>query len=334
MTTTRASVIIPTHRGAHRLPALLDALAAQDVTGEWEVVVAVDGVLDDTPELLRAYEGRLPLRTLRTSHPRGVCATLNDAYAAAGGAVLIRCDDDLTPGPGMVSRHLAWHDGSDHPVGVIGATRDVFADTPYARAYGRPANARQLAGAYGRPPDRRWIHWAAHNSVTRDTWDRVGGFDPRFAYGEDSELGLRLHESGVDLVIDPGLEIPHRGPASSARIRASRAFVSGSGRRLFDTVHSTSHGASPQPAGAGARLWDAGVGCVATIVRTQGGFGRLGALADRLPEAVPDAVRGRLIALVVESAGQSGHRHGSTDLSSFRAQKELELTSETHSSQA
>ena len=49
-----ASVIVPSHRGAHRLPALLDALARQDHPGPWEVLVVLDGVLDDSPEVLEA----------------------------------------------------------------------------------------------------------------------------------------------------------------------------------------------------------------------------------------------------------------------------------------
>ena len=324
---TRASVLVPTHRGAHRLPTLLDALARQDVRDPWEVVVAVDGVLDDTPAILSSYASRLPLRVLTRSHARGVCAALNDAYAAATGDVLIRCDDDLTPAPGMVRRHVAWHERSSHPVGVIGATRDVFEDTPYARAYGRPANARQLAGVYRRAPDRRWLHWAAHNSLTRESWDLVGGFDPRFAYGEDVELGWRLHDSGVEIVIDPELEIPHRGPATCAQVRAPRAFVSGSGRRLLDEVHRVPAEASG-PVGLAGRVWSAGTTSLALAVRSPKGYRRLGSLADRLPGAVPDAMRGRAIAFVVEAAGRSGQRHGSSDLGSFRSQKSLELSTE------
>jgi len=328
LTMPRASVIVPTHRGARRLPALLDALAEQDVSGPWEVVVALDGVLDDTPAVLRAYETALPLRTLVTTHPRGVCATLNDAYGMARGAVLIRCDDDLSPAADMVTRHLRWHEESAEQLGVIGAARDVFPDTPYARSYGRAANARQLAGAYARDPDRLWIHWAAHNSVRRESWDRVGGFDPRFTYGEDSELGLRLLESGVRLVIDPELEIEHRGPASRATTRASRAYVAGASRRLFERVHPGHRHAEAEPVGLAGRAWNAAVAAAAAVVRTPDGFGRLGAVADRLPAAVPDAVRARVTAFAVESAGRSGHQHGSTDLTSFRSQKDRELASE------
>ena len=38
-----ASVIVPTHRGAHRLGALLHRSRGQDVEEPWEVVVVVDG---------------------------------------------------------------------------------------------------------------------------------------------------------------------------------------------------------------------------------------------------------------------------------------------------
>jgi glycosyltransferase involved in cell wall biosynthesis len=305
---------------------LLDALASQDFSRSWEVVVALDGVLDETPAVLRTYAAHLPLRTV-SRPPRGLCATLNDVYAAARGEVLIRCDDDLTPRSDMVRRHVAWHEYAARPVGVMGLTRDLFPETPYARSYGRPANLRQLAAAYGREHDRRWIHWAAHNSVTRETWERVGGFDPRLRYREDGDLGLRLHESGVSLVIDPELEIGHRGPATTARVRAARAFVSGSSRRQFEALH-------PGARGAGAATsprtgaWNAATAVVATAVRTPRGFGRLGAVADRLPGSVPDGLRGRLIAFAVESAGRSGYRHGRDDVDEFRAQKQLEVDME------
>ena len=111
---------------------------------------------------------------------------LNDGYAAARGRVLIRCDDDLTPGPDMIRRHLAHHAAGGQEVGVMGPTEDIFPDSPYAMAYGRPATERSLRAAYARPADQRWVGWAAHNSVTRSAWDRAGGFDPRFVYGQDS----------------------------------------------------------------------------------------------------------------------------------------------------
>ena len=330
-----ASVIIPSHRGAHRLPELLDALAEQTYTGAWEALVVLDGVFDDSPAIIASYADRVPVRVLRLEDPQGVSRALNAAYADARGRVLIRCDDDLTPGPEMVSRHVAGHRGAED-VGLIGPTRDVFPPTPYARVYGEQGNTRLLAAAYARSADHRWVSWAAHNSITRDTWDRVGGFDPSFVYGQDSELGFRLHEAGIRMVVDPALEIAHRGPATTAANRVPRAFVSGASRRHFSTVHPGASHAAPTPAGrmtVSDRVWTSATSLIARSVRTREGYARLGLWVDRSIAVMPSNVARRLVALSVESAGASGVLHGPADLSQFKVQKVSELAGERPTTQ-
>jgi len=312
----QASVVIPSYRGEQRLPELLERLVRQDFDGEWEVIVALDGETDGSRTLLESFQGRLPLKILSSDRSRGIAETLNDAYAAASGDVLIRCDDDLSPEPHMVRRHVELHAASEVPLGVIGATRDVFPDTPYARAYGVPANRRHLAVAYDRDESATWIHWAAHNSVTRQTWESFGGFDASFGYGEDGELGFRLHEAGVRIVIDPELEIAHRGPAPSASVRIPRAFVSGASRREFERAHPGTVRSATAPGSIAGNVWNGAVGALAASVRSQGGYGRYGRAIDRLPVAVPTGLRGRLIALGVEAAGRSGYRNGAEELHS------------------
>lgn len=323
-----ASVIVPTHRGAHRLPSLLQALVDQDVEEPWELVVVLDGVLDDSPRILEQWSDRLTLRVLSHPQPLGVVVALNDGYAAARGRVLIRCDDDLTPGPDMIRRHLAHHAAEGQEVGVMGPTEDIFPDSPYAMAYGRPATERSLRAAYARPADQRWVGWAAHNSVTRSAWDRAGGFDPRFVYGQDSELGFRLDRAGVRLVVDPALQLGHRGPALDTATRSPRAFVSGASRRLFDEVHGAGHVPPVTPHDTRARLWQAAVRSVSATVRSREGYARAGRLVDRALRHLPAPVGGRLVALVVESAGRSGRLHGRTDLSFYQSQKTAELSRE------
>ena len=312
----QASVIIPSYRGEQRLPELLERLARQDFEGSWEVVVALDGDDDGSSAVLEAYRDRLSLTVIASAQSRGVAATLNDAYAAAHGDVLIRCDDDLSPDPHMVRRHVELHSTSREPLGVVGATRDVFAETPYARAYGIPANRRHLATAYRRDAGETWLHWAAHNSVTRQTWDSFGGFDTTFAYGEDGELGFRLHEAGVRIVIQPDLEIAHRGPAPTAAVRIPRAFVSGASRRSFERAHPETVRLAAASGSIAGKAWNAAVSALAVAVRSRAGYGRYGCAIDRLPGAVPTGVRGRLIALGVEAAGRSGYRNGTKDLHS------------------
>lgn len=323
-----ASVIVPTHRGAHRLPPLLDALAAQDADEPWEVVVVVDGPDPETEAVLRGYEDSLPLRVLVRERSTGVAAALNDGYAAARGEVLIRCDDDLTPSPGMVRRHLAHHTCQD-PLGVIGPTRDSFPDTAYARVYGGPANARALAAAYIRPAAMQWQGWAAHNSVTRDAFDAVGGFDESYSYREDSDLGLRLMEIGVQIIVDPALEIEHRGPPVDTATRAARAWVSGASEVLFARRHPAPPRIGPPTTpSARERLWSVATMAVSAVLVSRQSAAWAGSLVDRILPHVPPFAGGRFVALVVESAARSGRRHGLTDQAAYRAQKESELAAE------
>jgi len=322
-----ASVVVPSHRGAHRLPDLMAALAAQVVDQPWEVVVVLDGLLDDSEQVLERWRDRLDLVVLANAQPRGTVAALTDGYAAARGRVLIRCDDDLSPGPDMVARHLAHH-ASREDLGVVGATRDVFPDSPYARAYGRPANERALAAAYARDPRYRWLSWAAHNSLTRTTWDRSGGFDPQFVYGQDYELGYRLHRLGTEIVLDPRLELDHRGPALDVATRAPRAFVSGASRRLADHVHPDLVRPQDRPTGWRARTWTTLVTALSRVVRRRGGYAWLGRRVDALLPHVPPRLGGRLVAFLVEASGASGARYGGLDLRRFKNQKAAELDRE------
>lgn len=309
--TTDASVVVPSRGGAARLPILLEALARQRVDASWEVLVVLDGDVDGSGAIVDGYAERLPLRVLGLEPGGdGVAAVLAAGYAAAYGEVVIRCDDDLTPAPDFVARHLAWHRdrlAGAPPLGVIGLTRDVFDDGPYAEAYGRPANERLLAAAYARPADQRWLHWAACNSVPRAAYHAAGGFDPTMAYREDSELGLRLARSGVELVIDPALEIEHRAPAADAAARVARAWTSGASTRAFgdrhrETVTSTAHRVTT--------AWTRLVAAQARRLRTRDDAARLGRRVDRLLPRVPGPARGRLVAWAVEAAAVAGRRSG------------------------
>lgn len=324
-----ASVIVPSHRGGHRLPALLDALSRQDYTGAWEVLVVLDGVLDDSPQVLEEWQDRVPLRVLRSASPRGVVAALNDGFAAARGRVLIRCDDDLTPAPHMVRAHVEHHEGRDD-LGVSCPMRDVVPDTPYTRTYGAATSRRRLEQWYSRPPSLRWVDWSAHNSVTRAAWDRLDhGFDPRFVYGQDSELGYRLFRSGVTIIVDPALEVEHRGAAMSAANRVPRAFVAGASRALFEQVHGASHDAAdPGPRSARQRAWTAAVHLVAWVLRDWSGYRRLGRVLEASAPRLPRPLSARLVALAVESAGRAGRLYGPDDLTTLTSQKERELDRE------
>lgn len=303
------SVVVPTRGGATRLPVLLEALAAQDVDEGWEVVLVLDGDVDGSRAVIESYADRLPLRVVQRDGGEGVAAALAAGYEAARGEIVLRCDDDLTPPPGFLAAHLAHHRSRPPgapPLGVISLTRDTFADTAYAIAYGRPANERLLAQACARPADQRWLHWAACNSVPRAAYVAAGGFDPTMSYREDSELGLRLARSGVEMLIDPALEVEHRGPATDTRTRAGRAFTSGASTVAFEQRHPDTRSAAAPPAGA----WGRAVLLAAGRITSREDAAALGRRVDRVLERIPASARGKAIAWAVESAALAGRRVG------------------------
>lgn len=325
-----ASVIVPTFRGAHRLPHLLAQLERQVVAGAWELVVVVDGSSDGTPQLLEAWRHRLPLTVIANPQAQGVAAALTRGFTAARGEYLIRCDDDLDVRPSFVSDHLAVQAGADDVV-ALALTRDLFPrTTPYTRAYGEPANLHHLAACYAEPDRLKWVHLAACFSLHRRLWEASGGFDPRFAYGEDSEFGYRLWTSGARFLIDRALEVGHRGPATSAATRVPRAYVSGASRRLFNAVHPDAPRPDGGRRGLRSRAWNALVKTVSITVRRRASYAALGRAADRVLAVTPPVWGGRLVALLVEAAGRSGLHHGSADLHSYRGQKDVEMDRELH----
>ncbi len=303
-----ASVVVPSYAGADRLPRLLAALSRQSVPTE--VVVVLDGVVDDSPTVLAGWadrSDRMDLQVVALPENRGRPAALNAGFAAAQGRVLIRCDDDLEPLPTHVAHHVAHHAGE--PVGVIGMCPDVFPpDNAYGRVYGRQADGRVQRHAYGLAPEQTWRLWSANVSVTREVFDQVGGYDEAFRhYGwEDIDWGYRLHRLGVPIRIFDDLDALHHNPPLSVADRAGKALASGASRRNFEAKH----GIVTTPDAAPAGLWGHAVHTLARRLTDEQRVASVGGVVDRLIARAPHRVGEKLAALVVEAAGVASRAAG------------------------
>lgn len=305
------SIIVPSYRGIDRLPALLDSFAMQEEgTPAFEVIVVVDGI-DDGSVALVVAETRFDARPLLLPENRGRVGALNAGFAEARGDVLVRCDDDLVVPTGYVTAHARAHDGDDGPVAVVGLTRDIHLDSPYARAYGLAAAQRSFEHASTRSEMQRWRHWAANCSIDRRTWEQVGPYDTAYrAYGwEDVDYGYRLHQAGVRMVHVPATDTEHHGPARSAAARALKAFDSGAARDTFHRLHPEAPLEQPS---AGEGLWGRAVALYARTHRSGAAVQRAGAMVDRLIAHAPRPVAQKLVALSVEGAGLAGARAGAS----------------------
>ncbi|MHA6523076.1 glycosyltransferase family 2 protein [Tessaracoccus sp. G1721] len=300
---TKASIIIPSRGGAERLPRLLAALAAQ-THPDWEAIVVVDGDVDNSEAVVAQY-AHLSVRAIVFPENRGRVAALNAGFAAARGEVLIRCDDDLVPSPDYVHEHVSATAGGER--GAVGLYVNVFPDTPYAQVYGREADEKHRAQAYATPLNLRYRYWAGNCSVSRDVFDRVGGYDPRYrAYGwEDIDFGYRLQQLGLPVELVPSLETPHYVAATTTEIRVGRAIAAGRARRTFDAIHGAGSSGPSRPEDKGA--WNGLVNALADRLNERRAE-LLARCIDRTLSVMPAEVGRKAVALAVEASAVAGYR--------------------------
>lgn len=211
------SVVIPACNMAYSLPAVLDAIAAQQTAGAFEVIVVDDGSTDGTGDLARNHSLR-PV-VIRIPWCRGAATARNLGVSVAKGETILFADADMVLPPHALAdvaaracdqlillgfRHnityraddigraalpdgpadlqadhrVRWHAPAGQRLIYSGVTLDEPVD-------GRPLDAtdglRQLGYA------RLYYDWdlprmvvTALMAAPRDAVQEVGGFHPRF----------------------------------------------------------------------------------------------------------------------------------------------------------
>jgi GT2 family glycosyltransferase len=235
----RATVVIPTYNRVRSLVQVLQALERQTASlSRYEVVVVLDGCTDETESALATYKPPFELRWHQQENS-GLAAARNRGAQHARHEVLLFVDDDVLPDPGLVAAHLQAH---EQHAGVIvqgympipeGWSQDG-ATLLYARRY-EEAMSLLREGVPG-----QWHLWSGNISIRRQTFERVGGFDPalfRRYGGEDTDFSLRAAALRVDLLFDRRASAEHRQRVSSRRSLASQAFWEGFSRVVLARRH-------------------------------------------------------------------------------------------------
>jgi glycosyltransferase involved in cell wall biosynthesis len=225
------SVIVPARDARGTLPALLDALAAQDLGERFEVVVVDDDSGDGTGALAAAHR---VVDIVVPGPGDGPGAARNAGVRAAGGDVLAFIDADCVPDAGWLRAGLATlaeHDlvqGRVDPAGPVGP-------------FDRTVSVDRLT----------LLFETANLLVRRELFERLGGFTPWLAprrgkeLAEDVWLGRRALRSGARVAYAPEARVRHavfpRGPAGwiaeRARVRFFPAIVARVPETRDDWLH-------------------------------------------------------------------------------------------------
>jgi len=187
------SFLLPAYNAVDTLPEALDSLLNQTVQ-DFEIVALDDGSTDDTLAVLRRYEQRDQRVVVITRPNTGLVGALNDALAACRGEFIARMDADDVAMPNRLELQLRCLESDS---GLVAVGSAILRVAPDGGGVG-----------YVHPPrDHETIHHRllhgdgqaiVHPTLLcrAEAMHRLGGYDPRYTYGEDIYLFLRLAELG------------------------------------------------------------------------------------------------------------------------------------------
>ncbi|WP_202844443.1 glycosyltransferase [Luteimonas saliphila] len=210
-----ASVVIPVHGQWPHTLACLRAIAAHPPLRATEIIVVDDASPDDTLRYLPQVSG---LRIVTRAANGGFIAACNDGAAAARGELLVFLNNDTVPQPGWLDALLDTF--ATHPDTGLAGAQLLYPDGRLQEA-GGVVFADGSAWNYGRfesPDDPRFSYVrdadylsGAAIAIPRALFERVGGFDPRYApaYYEDTDLAFAVREAGLRVRYQPAARVVH-----------------------------------------------------------------------------------------------------------------------------
>lgn len=206
----------------------------------WDILVVDNNSTDATADVVRNFEGRLPIRRVVESQ-QGLSHARNRALAEASGRYILFTDDDVLVGDdwlgALVRGAAAWPDAG----GFGGPIEPWFETTPdptLCEAF--PLLARGFCGIEDARPegplgDGQEV-FGANMAFRVDAIDGLS-FDPNLGAsatvgreGEEVEFSARLRGRGYPIVWLPAMSVRHYVDPSRMTLSYLRRYYEGRGR--------------------------------------------------------------------------------------------------------
>jgi glycosyltransferase involved in cell wall biosynthesis len=183
------SVVVPVRDERRHLEQQLDAIAAQDYAGPWELVVSDDGSRDGSFELAERWTREHGLgRAVAAGVARGPGAARNAGARAARGDLLAFCDADDVVATDWLTELVAAAAGAD----LVGGGHDaeLLNEAPQRGCLDVHDPGER---AHGYAP----VAAGSNLAIWRDAFEALGGFDEAHPTGEDVALSWSAAQAGL-----------------------------------------------------------------------------------------------------------------------------------------
>jgi len=199
----RASVIIPTYQGAHRIEGTLHALE-QQTRKDFELIVVIDGSTDGTAQIVNQQKLTTGVRVVEQGNS-GRAGARNAGAREANGSLLVFYDDDLLPESDSFEKHIAFHDQHTNAILTGNTPQYVKAsDTDFSRyrAYLSTKWIKHYPDTLVLLQKGNLFMNAANCSLEKSLFDQLGGFAEKLTDAEDKEFGIRAFKQEIPLYFD------------------------------------------------------------------------------------------------------------------------------------
>jgi glycosyltransferase involved in cell wall biosynthesis len=211
----KVSVVMSVYNGAEHLDRALDSVLSQEGV-DFEFLVVDDGSTDRTAEILVSRAVRDARLRIITQQNTGLTRALIAGCAAAQGVYIARQDADDRSLPGRLRRLSDLLDRSPDVLFASSTTQSVGPREEPLELVTRPEDSqtatRQLLEDRTGP--------SAHGSVMfrSSAYAEVGGYRPEFYYGQDSDLWMRMAQTGHVAYLPETLYVVRRSPESISSV--------------------------------------------------------------------------------------------------------------------
>ncbi len=215
------SIIIPVFNNWHFTYKCLQSVHLH-TDGSYEVIVVDNHSSDATAQLLADMRG---IRVITNATNEVFVNACNQAAKSAKANYLLLLNNDTEVTPGWLDAMLAPFD--DASTGIVGA-KLIYPDGSLQEAGGiiwRDGSGCNFG--HGDDPElpqysyRRAVDYCsgACLMIPRKLWERIGGFDQRYApaYYEDTDLCFTVRALNYKVVFQPAARIVHYGGASAGK---------------------------------------------------------------------------------------------------------------------